>query len=270
MRRSADGETDIKSRLRQICLSNGGVAFGVASVDEVEALPRVRVGWTIDTTSKKPSEILPDARSAIVFGVESTDDVHEIEVHVDEETYEYPGYAPLAGIRNHVMEFLKKGGHSAVYPYEDGSFTSFKAIARLAGVGGFGKNSLIISPRHGPWLRVGVIYTDAEIEPDAPFEEDLCGDCSLCIEACPVDALKPFVVDDKKCLVGLNRDDREREDFRPILDRFEPQLTRRTHIMCTACQAVCPHTSDERRDRCIAGDPRSSGEAGREHLRAAR
>lgn len=263
MMRQAGGEVDLKSRLKQICLSNGGVAYGVASVGEVEALPRVHVGWTIDAMSKKPREILPEARSAIVFGVESTDDVHEVEVHVDDETYEYPGYVLLAGIRNHLMEFLKKNGHAAVYPYEDGSFTSFKAIARLAGIGGFGKNSLITSPRHGPWLRVGVIYTDAAIEPDAPFEEDLCGDCSLCIEACPVGALKPFVVDDKRCLVGLSRDDRELDEIRPILDRYEPQLTRRTHIMCTACQAVCPHTSDERREKCIAGDARSADEAER-------
>ena len=252
------GEDDLKILLRETCLSNGGVVFGVARVEDVEALPRVHVGWTIDTMSKKPSEVMPEARSAIVFGVESTDDVHEVEVYVDDETYEYPGYVLLAGIRNRIAEFLRQRGHRAVYPYEDGSFTSFKAIARLAGIGGFGKNSLIISPGRGSWLRIGIVYTDAVLEHDAAFEEDLCADCTLCIEACPTGALKPYVVDDKKCLVGLSREDRAREDLRPILDAFEPQLTRRTHVMCTACQAVCPHTSEDRRSKCIARDTKDT------------
>ncbi|UCE91729.1 MAG: epoxyqueuosine reductase [Methanobacteriota archaeon] len=254
MPQPSNDEDDLKHRLRDICISNGGVSFGVASAEDVEALPRVHVGWTIDTMSKKPSEVLPDVKSVVVFGVESTDDVHELEVHVDDETYEYPGYAPLARIRSRLTEFMKERDHRAVYPYEEGSFTSFKAIARLAGIGAFGKNSLIISPRHGPWLRVGVVYTDAVIEPDGAFEEDLCGDCALCIEACPADALKPYVVDDKLCLVGLSPEERERNDLRPTLDVFEPQLTRRTHVMCTACQVVCPHTSDERRSKAVAMD----------------
>ena len=253
-----DGREGLKSQLKEICLMNGGVVFGVAGAEDVEDLPRVHVGWTIDAMSKKPSEVMPEARSAIVFGVESTDDVHEVEVYVDDETYEYPGYVLLAGIRNRIVEFLREQGHHATYPYEDGSFTSFKAIARLAGIGGFGKNSLIISPGKGSWLRVGVVYTDAALEPDAPFDEDLCGDCTLCLEACPAGALKPYVVDDKKCFVGLSREDRMREDLRPILDAFEPQLTRRTHVMCTACQTVCPHTSEARRARSIA---RNAGDA---------
>lgn len=245
-------EDDVKAQLLEICFSNGGVAFGVAKTEDIEELPRARVGWTINTMSKRPSEVLPSAKSAVVFGVESTDDVHELEVQTDDGSYEYPGYAPLARIRDHVIRELKQRGYETVYPYEDRTFTSFKAIARLAGIGGFGKNSLIISRQHGPWLRIGVVYTDAALEPDPPFEEDVCGDCTLCIEACPTGALKPYVVDDKRCLVGLSREDRMRDDLRPTLDAFEPQLTRRTHVMCTACQAVCPHTSEERRAKCIA------------------
>ena len=225
--------------------------FGVADAEAVESLPRVRVGWTIDTVERKPREILPSTRSVIVFGVESTDDVHEVEVYVDDETYEYPGYLPLTLIRNAMIAHLKDQGFEAVYPYEDKSFASFKAIARLAGIGAFGKNSLIISPEHGPWLRIGVIYTDAHIDSDEPFEKDMCGDCQLCLDACPMDAIKPYVVDDKKCLVGLSREDRQREDIRPTTDVYEPQLTRRSHVMCTACQTVCPYTSDERRERSI-------------------
>lgn len=225
----------------------------MADIDAVEALPRARVGWTIDAEENKPREILPNARSAVVFSVESRDDVHEVEYHVEGETYEYPGYLLLAKIRRDLIGHLKGQGYDAVYPYEDKSFASFKVIARLAGIGAFGKNSLIISPTYGPWLRIGVLYTDALLEPDRPFDKDLCGDCKACIEACPVGAIDDHVVDDRKCLVGLSMEDRQREDLRPVLDIFEPQLTGRARVMCTACQTVCPHTSEERRKRSIVG-----------------
>ncbi len=213
------------------------------------------MGWTIDAEEDKPREILPNARSAVVFGVESRDDVHEVEYHVEGDTYEYPGYLLLAKIRRDLIDHLKGQGYDAVYPYEDKSFSSFKAIARLAGIGAFGKNSLIISPRYGPWLRIGVIYTDAHLEPDLQFDEDLCGDCRACIEACPVGAIKDYVVDDSKCLVGLTMEDRQRKDLRPVLDAYEPQLTRRARVMCTACQTVCPHTSEERRRKSLVALP---------------
>ncbi|HEX2505102.1 MAG TPA: QueG-associated DUF1730 domain-containing protein, partial [Gaiellaceae bacterium] len=56
--------------------------------------------------------------------------------------------------------------------------------AARAGVGFYGKNTMLITRRHGSWVVLGALVTDVEIEPSAPLDLD-CGSCTLCIEACP-------------------------------------------------------------------------------------
>jgi epoxyqueuosine reductase len=57
-----------------------------------------------------------------------------------------------------------------------------------SGVGFYGKNTLVITRRHGSWVVLGTLITDVEIEPTARLNLD-CGSCTLCIEACPTGAL---------------------------------------------------------------------------------
>src|SRR5438552_6638475 len=63
-----------------------------------------------------------------------------------------------------------------------------REAARRAGVGFYGKNTMLITRRHGSWVVLGTLVTDMEIEPTPPLELD-CGSCTLCIEACPTAAL---------------------------------------------------------------------------------
>ena len=72
--------------------------------------------------------------------------------------------------------------------------------AARAGVGFYGKNTLLITRRHGSWVVLGTLVTDVEIETSSPLDLD-CGSCTLCIEACPTGALDtPGVVDSTRCL----------------------------------------------------------------------
>ncbi len=249
---------DLKSRLREVCLKKGAVVFGVASVADVDSLPRVRIGPAMKSLlgtklnyTKKPSEAMPDAKSVVVFGILSTDDSCELGIRLEDGEYDWPGYYPLNWIRRDAARVLEKEGYRVVYPYEASSPDSYKRVFRLAGIGAFGKNALIISPKYGPWLRFNYLLTNAELEPDEPFEKDLCKDCSLCVKACPVGALKPYVVDPERCLVGVHIRSTIPKRLRPVLDRHEPQLTPVTHVMCTRCQIVCPYTSASRRKNVI-------------------
>ncbi|MEW6244711.1 MAG: 4Fe-4S double cluster binding domain-containing protein [Bacillota bacterium] len=66
-------------------------------------------------------------------------------------------------------------------------FVSHKCAAHLAGLGWIGPSCLLITPEHGPRVRLATILTDALLEVGSPLE-DRCGDCDLCVKICPVSA----------------------------------------------------------------------------------
>lgn len=67
---------------------------------------------------------------------------------------------------------------------------SHKMVATRAGVGWIGKNDLIITPEYGPRVRLVSVLTDAPLRPSEPISESKCGECMLCVRACPARALK--------------------------------------------------------------------------------
>lgn len=75
-----------------------------------------------------------------------------------------------------------------------------RAAAVRAGVGWWGKNTMMLSPRWGPWLLIGSVVTDAHLPESQPMKRD-CGSCSACLPACPTGALvSPGVLDARRCL----------------------------------------------------------------------
>jgi len=113
-----------------------------------------------------------------------------------------------------------------------------KAWAQRAGLGWIGKHSNLVSTRFGSWLLLGELLTTLELDADEPAD-DLCGSCTLCIRACPTDALKdPYVVDASRCISYLTIElPRSGEDIPAELQR---RVGNRI-FGCDDCLDVCPY-----------------------------
>ena len=108
-----------------------------------------------------------------------------------------------------------------------------REAAARAGVGFYGKNTLLITRRHGSWVVLGTLVTTAEVEATAPLDAD-CGTCTLCIEACPTGALdEPGVLDATKCLSYWT------QSAAPIPEAYRAELGAQVYG-CDICQDVCP------------------------------
>jgi len=110
-----------------------------------------------------------------------------------------------------------------------------RAWAARAGLGWIGKNSMLISKKHGSFIFLGELMVDLELEYDEPSKKDYCGTCTECIDACPTGAIvQPCVVDGSKCISYLTI-----ELKGEIPGQFKDQFQNRA-FGCDICQDVCP------------------------------
>ena len=120
---------------------------------------------------------------------------------------------------------------------------ALKPAATIAGLGVKGKNTLILNPEHGPFVRFTSILTEAEFEPDEQFSSDLCGDCTRCIDACPTKALKPYEIDIRRCMTYAAENQFSElidEDVRELERKIIMRPTLNSFCECTICQDACP------------------------------
>jgi epoxyqueuosine reductase len=108
-----------------------------------------------------------------------------------------------------------------------------REAASRGGVGFYGKNTLLITQRHGSWVVLGTLVTDVEFEPTPPLDLD-CGSCRLCIDACPTDALdEPGILDATRCLSYWT------QAAAPVPEEYRARLGAQVYG-CDICQDVCP------------------------------
>jgi epoxyqueuosine reductase len=111
-----------------------------------------------------------------------------------------------------------------------------RQLAVRAGLGWQGKHTLLIAGKGGSWGFLGVLLLDLALPADRPFAADHCGNCTLCLEACPTAALRPFQLDPNLCLTTYTVES-EAEPPAPVARALAETGWA---AGCDRCQEVCP------------------------------
>ena len=257
---------DLAGRTRWICEQARGVGFDLCGVAPADAFPELaqvptwlesghagEMNYLRDERRVDPRLALAGARSLIVVALNynsphpySTD---EAGVRDDDSPR---GWISRYAWGDDYHEVLREKLNALVArmhaqwsePFEARAYADTgpvveRVAAKYAGLGWLAKNTCLINEQLGSWLFLGVILTTMELEPSLgsgePPAADLCGNCTLCLDACPTQAFAaPYVLDARRCISYLTIELRGAipEELRPAMGNAV--------IGCDICQDVCP------------------------------
>ena len=192
----------------------------------------------------QPSALLANAQRAIVVRMDylHTDSLPVQVLNSPEQAY-VSRYAlgrdyhrvmrpRLARLANQINQHVGQGGFRACV---DSAPVLEKALAERAGLGWFGKNTLILNRHAGSWFFLGVLLTDLPLPLDSPTVREHCGRCSACLDVCPTQAFTgPKQLDARRCISYLTI-----EFTGSIPVQLRSMMGNRI-FGCDDCQLVCP------------------------------
>ncbi len=189
-----------------------------------------------------PSKVLPGCQSMIVVGM------NYYTGHVADESQHAGRIARYAWGKDYHdlmktrLNQLENFVHEQMPDIQTKSYVDTgpimeKAWAQEAGIGWIGKHTNLVSTDYGSWLLLGEILTTNELEADEPAV-DLCESCSLCIQACPTNAIvEPYQLDAERCISYITIEQRG------SMTNIEPDLRKKMGnriFGCDDCLDICP------------------------------
>ncbi|MFB3764202.1 MAG: 4Fe-4S binding protein [Methanotrichaceae archaeon] len=192
-----------------------------------------------------PQSIYPEARSVIVIGLpiilpvlETSPSIYYHELYktvnslLDQYTYRLASFLNEKGFAS---LFIPRDGYASIDVLLKNpiAFFSHRHAALLAGLGTFGINNMLLTPKYGPRVRFGSVLTSAELPSDPMLNEDLCVHCMQCANMCPTKAL-----DEKDYPLGLTD--------KKSCASYAAELNRKGISPCGICIKVCPVGEDRK------------------------
>lgn len=220
-----------------------------------------------DERRRSPAQVMPGARSVIVCALNYNSALpssvssllpSSLSSSIDESTRADSQAGPRGWISRYAWgddyhEVLREKLEALIArmrrefpdPFEARAYVDTGPIvervaAKYAGLGWLAKNTCLINEELGSWLFLGVIVTTLDLAPAADDDAetpapDLCGNCSLCIDACPTGALvEPYVLDARRCIAYLTI------ELRGAIPLEWREPMGRHVFGCDICQDVCP------------------------------
>jgi epoxyqueuosine reductase len=204
---------------------------------------------------REPARAWPEARSAIVV----LHNYHQAHAEPAAGRGRIARYAlgddyhavMSARLQQLAARLVAVAGAGRFHAYVDAGPLPERELARRAGLGWFGKNTMLIRPGLGSFTFIGVLLTDLALERDRPFEADRCGTCRRCLDACPTGAFPdPRVLDATRCVSYLTIEARGAMP-EPLKAAVGDWL-----FGCDVCQDVCPwnvrFAAETREERYLA------------------
>ena len=243
----------LKRRAREL----GFDAIGIASAGEAwPAGARLRefigegrhgdMGWLAQQRDganprEHPHVLWAEAKSAILVGQSYAAHDDAIALLQQKQSGIVSAYAArrdyhdvIKGKLKQMAQWLAHESNADVKVFVDTAPLMEKPLAQRAGLGWQGKHTNLVSREHGSWLFLGAILSAAELAPDAP-EQDHCGSCRACLDACPTNAFPaPYQLDARRCLAYLTIEHKGQ-----IPREFRESMGNRIYG-CDDCLAVCP------------------------------
>ncbi|QHW35056.1 tRNA epoxyqueuosine(34) reductase QueG [Paenibacillus rhizovicinus] len=223
---SAEPFTELKERLerhRALGYESGFEEPDLRKRTEPELLfedPQSIIAIAIAYPSKlqDPPKSVPGARRGILSRSAWGEDYHTVLRN------------RLKRLENWLQERVPEGRFLSMV---DTGALSDRAVAQRAGIGWSGSNCAIITPEWGSWVYLGEMITNLPLPPDKPVTES-CGECTVCIDACPTDALvAPGQLDSQRCISFVT------QTKGLVSDEMMRKIGNRLYG-CDTCQIVCP------------------------------
>ena len=235
--------------LKKQAIEAGFVSVGISNPNMLRGLPHGWVSTVINLRS--PEEELSTVKSVMLMSYYTWDksfnlaadssylldrDTHKPKVKLERYQLYYEVLKNKAWM---IVDYLSKRGYKSRLSLA----IPLKTAAVRCGLGCQGKNTLLITPNHGPRIRLISVLTTAELDADEPYKDDLCGDCEKCIKVCPTKALEPYKIKINRCLTYAAEEPLAQEvpgEVRNIEKRLIQRPTSNSYIECSTCIEACP------------------------------
>lgn len=238
---------DLVNKIRDKAYSLGFELFGITNSNKISDIEHYKK-W-IDNgfagemeylkrnfeKRENPSLLLSETKSIICVGLNYKQDIKFNNFKIAKYALGDDYHTFLKDKLKELFLFIKD-----IYPnlegreYTDTAPILERSLAKRAGLGWIGKNTMLINPQRGSYYLLGELFLNIDLEYEANPINNFCGNCTRCIDSCPTDALKPHELNSNFCISYLTIESKS-EIPENLMDKMENYI-----FGCDICQDVCP------------------------------